>query len=174
MSQPSNLPSSIHSGDLYLSEQLIVTPLSYSQQTFDSTSDSDFVRPPPPPPESLARVGQHRIKEYVLYSDMSKKEFIEWWLETDYGRKQHIRWDGRHQSKCWNHFDQVAQIKTGEPKVICKICLRTLIHPQMSRQGTSTMNKHTSGVNCRNIAGSAGKQKGIKDAIRSAVSTAPK
>lgn len=105
---------------------------------------------------------------------MSKCDFVDWWLETDYGRKKHIRWDGRHQSKCWKHFDQVAQIKTREPKVMCKRCLKTLIHPQISRQGTSTMNKHTSGVNCQNVAGSAGKQKGIKDAMRNAVSTTPK
>lgn len=173
--------SSLYEGDhpdnlAYLpshDQQIFPPDLSCSQQTLNAASDSDFLRPsqPPPIPDTLQCVGPDRRKVYVLYSDMSKEDFVSWWLKTDFGRKKRMRWDSRHQSDCWKYFDQVAHITTGEPKVICNRCAKVLDHPQHSRHGTSTMNKHIQGVTCRNATNNAAKQPKIKQLMQDAVST---
>ncbi|OQD78035.1 hypothetical protein PENANT_c095G04240 [Penicillium antarcticum] len=43
-------------------------------------------------------------------------EWVDWWLETDYGKTSKIRWDAAHQSEHWKQFDQVADATTGQPK----------------------------------------------------------
>src|ERR1700757_3854437 len=77
-----------------------------------------------PPPQSIERVGPNQIKEWGLWSDMPKTEFIEWWLTTQYGMKpkrERPQWDKRgYTSEAWRYFNQVAYIETGEPKAICK------------------------------------------------------
>jgi hypothetical protein len=145
------------------------TDPSYSQQTLASIPCSSPSQPLQPPsfPSFLQRVGPDRRKPYFLYSHMSKDQFVAWWLTTDFGKQKRIHWDGRHSSQCWEYFDQVADMTTGEPKVMCNRCAAILEHPQNSRHGTSTMNKHTRGINCRR---SASKKPNIQQLIRNAVS----
>lgn len=89
-SQRSDFTSSLYGGDLvdlsYLSTGQI-TP-SISQHTIDSS----FRRPDDPLllPSSLKRVGRDRRKGFVLYETMPHNDFVDWWLETDYGRKSKI------------------------------------------------------------------------------------
>lgn len=130
------------------------TDLSYSQQTLASAPCSSPSRPlqPPPFPNILQRAGSDQRKRFVLYFHMSKDQFVAWWLTTDFGKQKRIYWDGRHSSQCWEYFDQVADMTTGEPKVMCNRCAAILDHPQNSRHGTSTMNKYTSGIRCRRSA----------------------
>jgi hypothetical protein len=129
------------------------TDLSYSQQTLASGPYSSPSRLQPPSfPNILQRVGPDQRKPFFLYSDMSKDQFVAWWLTTDFGKRKRVHWDGRHSSPCWEYFDQVADMTTGEPKVMCNRCAAILEHPQNSRHGTSTMNKHTTGINCRRSA----------------------
>jgi hypothetical protein len=139
LSQFSNAyPSSLNDGDaldnLQSDDQQLFNPdLLFSQQSFNSVSDSDFLRPPLPPPPplppSLQRVSPDRRKTYILYTDMTKNDFVAWWLKTDFGRKKRMRWDARQQSDVWKYFDQVAKGDDGEPKVICKRCMKVLDHP---------------------------------------------
>ncbi|KAF4200160.1 hypothetical protein CNMCM8927_003836 [Aspergillus lentulus] len=128
---------------------------SCSQQTIFSSSDTDFAWPGPllPIPESLERVGPDRTKAYILYSEMSKDAFVAWWLETDFGKKKRIYWDGRHHAKCWEQFEQVAHGKTGKPGVMCTHCRAVLDHPASGHTGTSSMNKHINGPCCRKSTG---------------------
>ena len=51
----------------------------------ESQSTAPIISDPPPP--SIKRVGPDREKEWALWSDMSKTEFIEWWLTTQYRMK---------------------------------------------------------------------------------------
>lgn len=132
--------SSLYDGDALDSlqsddQQLYTLDLSFSQQSLNLVSNSDFLQPPllpPPVPASLQRVSPDRRKTYILYSDMMKNEFVAWWLETDFGRKKWMSWDAQQQSDVWKHFDQVAKGNDGEPKVICKRCMKVLNHPQQS------------------------------------------
>jgi hypothetical protein len=128
---------------------------SCSQQTIFSPSDTDFAWPGPllPIPESLERVGPDRTKAYILYSEMSKDAFVAWWLETDFGKKKCIHWDGRHHAKCWEQFEQVAHGKTGKPGVMCTHYRAVLDHPASGHTGTSSMNKHINGPGCRKSTG---------------------
>lgn len=175
-------PSSLYGADaidnlacLQSDDQQIFTPdLSYGQQSFNSVSDSDFLRPllplAPPVPSSLQCVSPDRKKTYVVYSNMTKNEFVAWWLKTNFGRKKKMRWDTKHQADVWNQFDQVANSTNGEPKVFCKKCAKVLDHPQTNKHGTSSMNKHIQGVQCRNSISRAGRKTDIMQFMQDAVS----
>ncbi|KAG0156961.1 hypothetical protein PDIDSM_4144 [Penicillium digitatum] len=60
---------------------------------------------------------------------MSHNDFVDWWLETDYGRKSKLKWDSNRHTEIWNSYHQVAQGIDGAPKVMCKRCGKILEHP---------------------------------------------
>jgi hypothetical protein len=144
---------------------------SCSQRTFDSAFDSTFAIPlqPYPLPSTLKRVGSDKKKPFVLWTEMTNNEFVQWWLTTDFGRgKKRNLFEAERRASCWKHFDQVADIKDGTPKVMCKRCGTILHHPANSHQGTSSMNKHyTRNVSCQNAAA---KKPNIKQLMRNGVS----
>ena len=136
--------------------QSFIPDVSHDQQTSDSTSITEFARPPIPPPipSTLERVGPQKQKNYLLWTEMVNNEFVAWWLNTEFGSqmKRNI-FENKRQAECWKHFHQVASIQDGSPKVMCKICDQILNHPANGHRGTSSMNKHFSqGVNCRRVA----------------------
>lgn len=179
MSQPSDrlIPSLFDTDSIDAFTNIVsddITPdLSISQQSFTSETDYTQFRPPaPPPPPSLQRVGPNRNKPYILYTDMTSKEFVHWWLKTEYGSKKRIRWESsRRSSSMWENFEQVAQAHDGKAKLMCKRCGGVLDHPHNHEHGTSTMARHTKGAQCRNSSASRTKQKGIMSMIHDAVST---
>lgn len=160
-SQHSDFSSSRYDSDLDLSyfapsnPEFSVPYLPSSQPMFD-TFDPEFLRPPPPPviPSCLRRIGPDRTKAYVLYDIMFHTNWVDWWLETDFGKKSKIRWDSNHQAVTWSHYDQVAHGSDGAPKIMCKRCGQILEHPYTlrqgttQRQGTSTMAKHLKTTTC--------------------------
>ena len=118
-------------------------------------------------PQSLRRVGKHLQKYWILFNEditdhnmeTSRKSFVEWWLKTEFGKKESlqksIQWQGKHKtSNVWDHFDQVAHEKTGEPKVMCRHCQTVLIHPSYRRAGTSPMKTHLKSTACVKPSGS--------------------
>ena len=156
--------SSIYEGEVinslpYLqSDDLSAFPseLTASQQTVTSNTDLSFTQPISIPP-SLQRVGPDRRKTWILFDNMSKKEFLEWWFETQSGVSQSqqlkgkkLQWDsvGYH-SKVWAKFDQVAHYITGEPKAMCKQCGRIIDHPNHSSNGTSALWRHLKADKCQ-------------------------
>jgi hypothetical protein len=68
------------------------TILSSSQPTLDIFG-FDFIKPnlPPPIPPSFTRVGPTQRKAYVLYDTMAHTEWVDWWLQTDYGQKRKMQ-----------------------------------------------------------------------------------
>lgn len=105
-------------------------------------------------PPSIRRVGDRR-KEWALWTEMTKTEFIEWWLTTQYATDMsnpgQINWDGTGQSsKAWEFFDQVAYITSGQPKVLCRRCGDVLQHPW--RHGLSGMGRHLKKDICKEKA----------------------
>ncbi|MGH7240233.1 MAG: zinc finger BED domain-containing protein [Candidatus Saccharimonadales bacterium] len=165
-SQQSDFTSSLYNSEIdnldYLSPSNLhcFTPEPSNSQLISNSLHSEFRRPTLPPaiPSSLTHVGPDRRKAYVLYDKMSHNDWVEWWLQTDYGSKGNIRWDSTHQSAVWPHFDQVAHGTNGAPKVMCKRCGVILEHPsnlvskdesKQQRQGTSTMAKHLKSAACQ-------------------------
>jgi hypothetical protein len=77
-----------------------------------------------------------------LYQSALEREFLGWWEETEYGQKlngdgqSQIKWstESRH-ADVWKHFDQVADIDSGLPRVFCQACLTLLDHPQYKKKG---------------------------------------
>jgi hypothetical protein len=127
----------------------------YLIDTFEPCSEPDFLRLVDPPliPDSLLRVGPNRRKEYLLYDNMAHDDWVQWWIETDFGRKSKVVWDLNRSSDLWQEYNQVASIKDGMPKVMCKRCGTILEHPMNSLptkgyQGTSTIKKHLGTANC--------------------------
>ena len=95
----------------------------------------------------------------MVYDTAQNNEFLLWWLETDYGRRltkngrYNFRWSVESRSsKVWKHFDQVAELRSGRPRVICRSCFTPLNHPHHPHHkshGTSTMGKHLKSKSCR-------------------------
>lgn len=153
---------------LPLSDDLTAEPF-FSQQTVNSATSSTtdlFAQSCLIIPSCLQKICPDRINTYVLYSNMAKDDYVQWWLQTDFGRKKKIRWDARHQAEVWKQFEQVANANNGAPKVICKQCKAVLDHPGIGN-GTSAMIKHTKGQGCQR----SGKPGDIKQFMRNAVSS---
>ncbi|CAG8360902.1 unnamed protein product, partial [Penicillium salamii] len=130
---------------------------SASQLTQDPW-EPNFLRPnaPLPIPPSLTCVGPDRQKSFVLYNTMVHSEWVDWWLETEYGAKSKIKWDSQRHTAIWDNYHQVAHITNGAPKVMCKRCSKVLEHPytpsacgeKINYHGTSTMQKHLKTAAC--------------------------
>ncbi|KAJ6126403.1 hypothetical protein N7523_002015 [Penicillium sp. IBT 18751x] len=120
----------------------------FSQQSFTSVPDSDFVQPFSIPP-NLTRIRPDRLTEFVLYTDMDKEVFVNWWLQTIYGKRPEgktFNWDRTgHLSEVWKHFDQIASATDGLPKVKCQRCGKILDHPGHTKMGTNSMGRHWKG-----------------------------
>lgn len=109
---------------------------------------------------------QHR-KKWIAYESHLGTEFLEWWKETEYGQKlngegqSQIKWStGSRHADVWKHFDQVADMDSGRPRVICQACLTVLDHPQYKGNGTSAMSRHKKSNTCRK-----GKKKGFNQSL---------
>lgn len=162
---PDNLPY------LQSDDQLFTPNISYSQPTITSTLGSEFLSPLSVPP-SLQRLGPDQKKLWVLYSEMTKDEFILWWLQTQYASqpdRKRIRWDSKHSSDNWKNFDQVAHHATGEPMVMCRRCGKTLPHPQQTANGTNSMRRHFAAGKCRQAGNDVSRQRSIQQSIDHAV-----
>jgi hypothetical protein len=63
-----------------------------SQPLLNITLDNSSAPRPlaPPAPENLQQIKPDRINEYLSYEANISKEFVEWWLQTDYRRKRRI------------------------------------------------------------------------------------
>ncbi|CAG8224680.1 unnamed protein product, partial [Penicillium nalgiovense] len=113
---------------------------------------------PKSPSAKLTRFAPDR-RGWVLFDTAQENEFLSWWLETDYGQQltkngqYKFRWSAESRSsKVWKHFDQVAELRSGRPKVVCRSCLTPLNHPHHPHHkshGTSTMGKHLKSNSCR-------------------------
>ncbi|KAJ6174293.1 hypothetical protein N7485_005593, partial [Penicillium canescens] len=94
-----------------------------------------------------------------LHPTAQEHEFLSWWLETEYGQQltkngqYKFRWSTESRSsEVWRHFDQVAELRSGRPKVVCRSCLTPLNHPHHPHHkshGTSAMGKHLKSNSCR-------------------------
>jgi hypothetical protein len=87
-------------------DTLFTSPFPSSQLTLDTIHDPSSISSQTVPlaPESLKRIKLNRVNEFLLYEDKMSKDFIAWWLQTDYGRTKHINWDAKHQVNCWEGF----------------------------------------------------------------------
>lgn len=99
---------------------------------------------PLPIPPSLKRVGFGR-NQCVLWSNMTRAEFIEWWLTTTFATTdptaKRLKWDQKNRSsEVWSSFEQAAMVDDGKPMVICKLCDTLLSHSWIN--GTSGMKHH--------------------------------
>jgi hypothetical protein len=99
---------------------------------------------------------------------MTNTEFIQWWLSTQYGsmpEAQRVHWDRKgYKADVWPSFNQVANIQSGQPKVVCKQCGLMLDHPFLN--GTSGMKRHKQRGNCQK---KKGKQANIQHLMQKAV-----
>jgi hypothetical protein len=113
------------------------------------------------PLERFERVGPGRRGQFFLYDAMNHTDWVDWWLETDYGtNNSKIAWESQHgsASETWKQFEQVAHTGTGSPKVMCKRCDVILEHPyatkkddsgRVGRHGTTTITRHLQTSSCR-------------------------
>ncbi|KAJ5318460.1 HAT dimerization [Penicillium atrosanguineum] len=82
--------------------------------------------------------------------------------------QENIRWEAKHVSDAWEHFDQVAHHITGEPMVMCRLCGTILPYPHQKKSGTNTMKRHASTEKCRKGAKSPATQQTIQATMKHA------
>ncbi|KAJ5152519.1 hypothetical protein N7492_009799 [Penicillium capsulatum] len=161
-SQHSDFVSSLYDDEIdnlsYLtSSNHLVTP-SGSQYTLNAP-DQDFLRPNVPlaAPSSFICVGPDRRKAFILYDRMAYSDWVDWWLQTDFGRKSKINWDSTRYAEIWSNYHQVAHSADGAPKVMCQRCGAILKHPytvksktnsKIQYHSTSTMQRHLKTAGC--------------------------
>ncbi|KAH1602892.1 hypothetical protein KXX44_003473 [Aspergillus fumigatus] len=167
----------LHHGDFYVS--LIALYVTISQSIDFNRAIVRAVSGAVPTNQTLRRVGPDRRKNWVLYETANEDDFLSWWLQTEYGRqlngsgRSKIRWSVEHSAEVWKHFDQVAELSSGRPKVICRACSTLLDHPQHKSHGTSVMGKHQRSSACRKGKKRASSQVLISDAIQRAYASPP-
>jgi hypothetical protein len=186
-------PSSHHDGDadnlsFALSDDAyLYTPEPpSSQSTLTSVPSSPFIRSlAASVPQSLERVGPDKKKNFVRYTTMTNSEFLEWWFQTTAAaegkkasksgkkdKKAEFDWDGiKNHAESWGDFDQVANIHTGIPRVMCKKCGTILDHPNWKGNGTKSINRHPNTEACKKAGTQKGQQAKIRQLFKSAVST---
>ena len=159
--------------DPFLSSQLgsednpLFTPTTPSESQTCSNLELHL---PPPVPSSLRR-STDRKKAWVIFDEMDKKAFLDWWFKTQFGStediQRQIKWDGKKlNTELWSDFSHVAHYQTGEPKVMCNSCGNTLNHPNYQSTGTSTIKKHQ--ASCKK-AQLHGKRPNIQQLLQNAV-----
>lgn len=124
-------------------------------------------------------MGPQRIKNWILYEPSLEREFLGWWETTEYGQKlngdgqSQIKWstESRH-ADVWKHFDQVADIDTGRPRVFCQACLTLLDHPQHRKNGTSAMGRHQKSNTCRRGKKRRSRQTLLSDSLQNHATSA--
>lgn len=182
-SQHSDFTSSLY--DVEFDNSAYLTSSNYPATPIESQQIIDILEPsflrPAIPSSTLSifeRVGPDRRKLYFLYDEMTHNDWVEWWLQTDYGSKSKISWDSNHLSDIWKHYVQVAHSVDGTAKVMCKRCSANLEHPYTikkdtngkdGRHGTTTMTRHIKTTSCQKATG-ARQQKGeIKKFLQATV-----
>ena len=108
-SQHSDFASSLYDSEIdnisYLTLSNPLATPSGSYFTLDP-SDQEFLRLSlrPEVPLIFIRVSPDRRKAFVLYDKMAHAEWVEWWLQTDFGRKSKIKWDSTRHAEIWSYF----------------------------------------------------------------------
>jgi hypothetical protein len=162
-------PSDAMSQSFYSDIDPILPSDSFSFEPSELTESqtTELTSLPPPLPPSIQRIGD-RTKQWALWTEMTKTEFIKWWLTTQYATKpeaKRVHWDRKRlSSSVWPYFDQVANIQTGQPKVRCKQCGLLFGHP--STHGTNTLKRHYEQGRCQK---NQGKQINIQQSIQNMV-----
>lgn len=109
---------------------------------------------------------------------MNHSEWVDWWLQTDFGSKTKISWDSNHLSDVWKQFAQVAHSADGAPKVMCKRCSAILEHPYTikkdangrdGRHGLTTMTRHIKTSACKKAAGTHQQRGGLNKFLQATV-----
>ena len=86
---------------------------------------------------------------FAIWSPLYHNTFLKWWKTTPNGLKDikpALNWAKKGNSKVWSYIEQLAEVRTGLPKVRCIACNQLLNHPSQgsgsSLNGTSTVLRH--------------------------------
>ncbi|KAJ9482154.1 hypothetical protein VN97_g11287 [Penicillium thymicola] len=110
---------------------------------------------------------------------MNHSDWVDWWLEADYGSKNKIAWESQHgsASETWEQFEQVAHTGTGSPKVMCKRRNAILEHPYTTKKdangrvgghGTTTITRHLQTSACQKATSGRQQRDGITRFLQTA------
>ena len=107
------------------------------------------------PPTSLSRSLDNQAVLYPLGDSIKCDIFQAWWDLTPYGVQLPIskrpRWgkQSTHQNSVWPYFTEGADIMQGEPKAICKLCGKVIVHPTPKNSGTRAFWNHLNSDRCQ-------------------------
>ncbi len=102
------------------------------------------------PNSCLLRVGEG--KKFIEFEKADAEIFLHWWNTTQWAttHSNTIKWESTAKtSKVWHIFKPVAEIRTGNPKVMCSQCEATLEHPGIKNSGTNSLKSHLKSNACK-------------------------
>ena len=157
-----------------VSDEPLTPEQSISQQPLSSRPASDFFPSESnPTPLSLRRIGPTSQKFWVLWTEMNKIVFIEWWRHTA-GAHPHapfrkVNFEARYTAEAWQHFDQVAHFETGKPMALCRRCGKALPHPSATSNGSKSLNAHWASRTCKLTGQKTSTQQDIQQSLELSV-----
>jgi hypothetical protein len=111
--------------------------------------------------ELLEKLPKSPNNRYVIWKEDTANEWHQWWtakIANNINRDifRHMVWTRSKRSPIWTQFYQGAEIRTGNPKVLCQLCWRAFAHPELRQGGssTSTLTRHTKSGACTRRDGS--------------------
>lgn len=162
-----------------LDDNINIQPLtpgqSISQRNLTSTPasipDIDLLTPIPLPP-TLERVGRDTQKVWVLYTEMNKTQFIEWWRHTagafPQPPRRKVNFEANYTSPVWDNFDQVAHYITGQPMALCRRCGKAIPHPSQAG-GLNSLKRHRDSKTCEKGGRNTSIQQTLQQSLQFAV-----
>jgi hypothetical protein len=111
-----------------------------------------------------ASVGLVRIRKrtHYLWEEEKNEAFISWWKTTEYRKGPDPHWGSkRRKTEIWSHFDECANITTGEPAICCRTCYLVFVHPSIRRNGNSAPSSHIRD----SCTAAAGQKRGLQQSI---------
>jgi len=98
-------------------------------------------------PIEILQFSTPELGNFAIWSQLNHKAFLKWWRTTPNGLKDikpALNWAKKQSSRIWSHIEQVAEVRTGLPKVRCIACNLIFNHPNWNHSGSSI--NGTSGI----------------------------
>ena len=83
-------------------------------------------------PTGILQFSTPELGHFAIWSQLNHNAFLKWWRTTLNGLKDMkpaLNWAKKQNSTIWSHIEQLAEVRTGLPKVRCIACNLLFNHP---------------------------------------------
>jgi hypothetical protein len=107
-----------------------------------------------------------RAGTHYKWEEEKREDFKIWWSTTEHSKGPDPNWGSKWQkTDIWQHFDECANIMTGEPALCCRTCHQVFVHPNVRRNGNSSPARHIHDCCAPSSGQKRGHQQSIADMV---------